>query len=152
MNHLLHRSDGNSFAVDTDLWLAALDLAAVFGWRPAGTLATDVEELAAEDPLVYDRPDGRRVVAEDAKQLAHFLERGLDAVPDEMVPLQADAFGEEHTLGLLRSASTGKVLGRDSCQAALEVLSGSPKSDARALVGFLNGGAIAITAARAQRN
>ncbi len=147
MHHVFVRSDGQTLRVDTDLWLCALDLAAVSGWKPLGTVARPARETAKGDRFAYYRADGRQVAPRDAIELAQCLNVALERVSDSVVPLRGQTFGEEHTFGLLAQAATGDAPPPEKAIAAAELLSGSPKQDARALIDFLRGGAVSIRSA-----
>jgi hypothetical protein len=146
MRRLFQRGDGRILHVDADLWLCALDLAAVHGWKPHGTMPPVGSASELEDRLAYHRTDGRRLLREDASALATSLEAGLRHVRDSEVPLHGKSFGEEHTLALLSRAAAGETLDAEMGDAAAELLSGPPKSEAWVLVDFLRGGEVSIGA------
>lgn len=143
MHHSLMRTDGGAIQVDADLWLCALDLAAVGGWKPQGTQPPTGEDLAG-DRFAYYEPDRRRVLGEDASEFAKYLELALAEVSDAVVPMAGNEFGDEWTLTLLTKAAGGQALLAEQAAAAKEILSGPPKSDARELVQFLRGGEFSI--------
>ncbi len=141
MHHSLQRANGGSIKVDADLWLGALDLAATGGWRPRGTQPPHGQDT---DPFAYYVPDARRVLGDDAAELAKYLDLALADVSDAEVPLGGGEFGDEWTHELLAKAARGQALGSEHATTAKEILSGAPKADARQLVEFLRGGEFAI--------
>ena len=150
MRHLLRRSDGAKTLVDADLWIAILDLGLVHGWRPRGTKDPDADLRRASNaagawqPLAYYLPVGQSIDAADARELAKSCKEGLTDVSETEVPFTGGAFGEEHTLTLLQRAAAREELPPHGAQAALEVLSGSPKKEASALLSFLSLGHLTI--------
>ena len=93
--------------VDADLWLCALDLAAVRGWKPRGTEPPSGAGENDHDRFAYFVPSGQRVVHEDALELASRLREALSDVSDTELPLQGRRFGDENTLDLLTRAAGG---------------------------------------------
>ena len=142
MHYLLNREDGHELQVDTDLWICCLDLAARSGWMPMGTINALAE--ATWDPLSYVEPAGQTISREDALALSKGLTTALDAVPDSEVPMQDKPFGSEVTAALLAEVARGEAVPADDMPAAAEILSGEPKTDARNLVEFLQGGALTL--------
>lgn len=126
------------------MWLCALDLAITHGWKPAGSDCRPAADAASTDRLQYFRADGRRVSAHDATQLAACIDAGLARVSDVTVPLRGRSFGEEHTLALISKAMSGTAPSATSADAAIELLSGAPKGEARVLIAFLRGGSVSI--------
>ena len=129
--------------VDADLWLCALDLATLHGWKPRGIVG-DAGGRADDTRLEYFRPAGQRVTDEDARELAQGLETALPRVPDSVLELQDRSFGADHTMKLLRRAVQGRLPRAGDAQAAVEIMSGPPKNEARKLLEFLRGGAFTI--------
>lgn len=80
------------------------------------------------------------MTGDDARALARGLEVSLPQVSDTVVDLMGQSFGDEHTLALLEGAAQGQVPDAREAQGAREILSGPPKSEARALIDFLRGG------------
>lgn len=107
------------------------------GWKPRGTEPSVA--AASRERFAYYEPS-RRILEEDARELAHCLESALADVPDDIVPLQGRRFGEENTLDLIRRAADGHAAPKGEAGAALEILSGPPKTDAVQLVQFLRAG------------
>lgn len=136
MRHYLHRTDGAVQPVDSDLWLAVLELAATNGWRPHGTESAPGSTPPSE-PMQYVEPRSQRIAREDARSLAHGARQGLQDVPEEELPLRGQPFGGARTLDLIRRAATGDVGPSERAHAAIEILSGPPRSDAAALLDFL---------------
>ena len=150
MRHRFRRTDGASTLVDTDLWLAVLDVALLQGWRPRGTKDPDVrlcrsaEPSLRWEPLAYFLPHGQTIDGADARNLATSCSAGLSSVSDEEVPLRGNAFGHENTLALLRLAASRGDIPKGNTEAAFEVLSGPPKKQALALTRFLRCGHVTI--------
>jgi hypothetical protein len=119
----------------------------VHGWKPIGTLARETARGSAADRFEYFRADGRQLAPHDAVQLASCLNQGLTRVSDSVVPLHDEKFGEEHTLALISGAAEGKPPPPELAAAAVELLSGTPKGEARVLCDFLRGGSVSIRAA-----
>ena len=124
--------------VDMDLWLCALDLAALRGWNPLGT------RVPRASVTTFTRPAGSSIAAEDALAIASGLEAELPAIDDSEQPLGDHPFGEEHTEALLRRRGDGGPVSEEDVRAAREILSGAPKREAKALVAFLRGGAFSV--------
>jgi hypothetical protein len=71
-------------------WAKALELAQSYGWQPRGTHPPshlDFYELEAEWDGRYLTNDGQTVSAEDALSLAASLQRSLDDISDENIPM-----------------------------------------------------------------
>lgn len=71
-------------------WSKALELAGSYGWIPLGTRPpsqVDFYKLGAEWDGGYLTNDGQTVKAEDARSLAAALERSLDDIPNEGIPV-----------------------------------------------------------------
>jgi hypothetical protein len=71
-------------------WAKALELARLYGWQPTGTrppVGLDLYELNKEWHGRYFTNDGQLVKAEDARSLAAALERSLEDIPDENLPI-----------------------------------------------------------------
>jgi hypothetical protein len=136
MRHYLHRTDGAVQPVDSDLWLAVLELAATNGWRPHGTEAAPGGAPSFE-PMQYAEPHSQRIAREDARGLSQGARQGLQDVPEEELPLRGQPFGGARTLDLIRRAASGDVAPGERAHAAIEILSGPPRSDAAAVLDFL---------------
>ena len=75
-------------------WTKALELARSYGWQPKGTrppLHLDLYELNTEWHGRYLTNDGQTVKAEDARSLAAALERALDDIANENLPIDWSA-------------------------------------------------------------
>ena len=147
--HLEFRQkDGQTHSVDPDLWLCALDLAVTHGWRPRGMSAPTAPASGAPedewDAFAYFLASGQDVADEDAREIARCLDAALPGVPDAVVPMQGLDFGRENTLALIKRAVQGETPDGTAVQAAVEILSGPPKAEARALIGFLRNGGFTI--------
>lgn len=71
-------------------WSKALELAGMHGWKPMGTRPPsqiDFYKLGAEWDGGYLTNDGQIVKAEDAFSLAAALERSLDDIPGDNIPM-----------------------------------------------------------------
>jgi len=136
--------------VDSDLWLSLLDVAILAGWRPLGTKDPDAALCRASthvlpwEALLYFLPLGQTIDGKDGSEFARCAALGLASVSSTEVPLRDHAFGEENTLTLLRLAAARADIPRDNTEAARELLSGSPKLEAQALIGFFRGGHVII--------
>ena len=136
--------------VDTDLWLCLLDVAVLACWRPLGTKDPDAALCRALthsmqwEALAYFLPCGQSIDGEDAREIARCSASALASVSNTEVPLQGRTFGEENTLSLLRLAAARDDIPQANTEAALEILSGPPKVEARALIRFLQGGHVTI--------
>jgi len=139
---LLYRSGSPPYGVDSDLWIAALELATVHGWKPGGT--TSSGDSTRLDYKGYLSPDQQNVGHDDAKNLARGLERGLAEVPKTMLPLGDGPFGDDNTVQLLKRAAAGEIPQKGEVNAAVEVLSGPPRDEALSLVEFLLSGEFTI--------
>jgi hypothetical protein len=89
----LTRDDGARLFVPANAWEAALELAYLYGWRPAGT------ESPSSAPSAWDAQDyftqqRQRVRSHDARALGLALERALrgfppgDSAAPESVPIE----------------------------------------------------------------
>jgi hypothetical protein len=71
-------------------WSKALELAGLYGWKPMGTrppVHLDFHQLEAEWHGGYLTNDGQLVHAEDARSLAAALEKSLDDLPNDNLPM-----------------------------------------------------------------
>ena len=143
MRHYLHRTDGAVQPVDSDLWLAVLELAATNGWRPLGTEPAPGSTPPFE-PMQYVEPKSQRIAREDAQGLARGARQGLHDVPEEELPLRGQPFGGSRTLDLIRRAASGDVAPDERAHAAIEVISGPPRSEAAALLDFHAKGGVTL--------
>ena len=150
IKHLFRREDGETLSFDSDLWLCVLDLALIGGWRPEGTMSPDEElERSANDgmrwqPLAYFLPRGQRIDRRDAREIARCSNAALADVPDQELTLRGRSFGRRNTLRSIRRAAEGTPVYPESAEAAVELLSGSPKVEAQALIAFLRKGVVTI--------
>lgn len=86
---LINRSTAVCRRFSKQSWAKALELAALYGWKPLGTQppsAHDFRLLNAEWNGTYLSNDGQVVGAEDAFALAAALERSLPELPDVSPP------------------------------------------------------------------
>ena len=120
------------------------------GWRPLGTRHPEPALRRASthpmpwEALAYFIPCGQSIEGKDAREMARCSAAALSSVSDTEVPLQGKTFGEENTLSLLRLAATRDDIPRANTEAAIEILSGPPKTEAQALLRFLQGGHVTI--------
>lgn len=87
---LISRSTVLCRTFSRQFWSKALELARLYGWSPLGTWQPshlDFYIIGAEWDGGYLTNDGQTVRAEDAHSLAAALERSLDDIPDESVPV-----------------------------------------------------------------
>jgi hypothetical protein len=87
---LISRSTVLCRTFSRQFWSKALELARLYGWSPLGTRQPshlDFYIIGAEWDGGYLTNDGQTVRAEDAHSLAAALERSLDDIPDESVPV-----------------------------------------------------------------
>ncbi|HEY3477183.1 MAG TPA: hypothetical protein VGK56_21385 [Anaerolineales bacterium] len=83
---LVNHSTIISRTFSRQFWSKALELAALYDWKPMGTRSPshlNLSQLGAEWDGRYLTNDGQTVRAEDARSLAAALERALDDIPDE---------------------------------------------------------------------
>ncbi|HVS18352.1 MAG TPA: hypothetical protein VMT18_07120 [Planctomycetota bacterium] len=130
-------------SVDSDLWVAVLELAATHGWQPSGTEPSSRAD-AGREPLQYAEPSSQRIARDDAHRLAQGARRGLASVPEDELPLGGQPFGGARTLDLIRRAASGELGPDVNARAAIEVLSGPPRPDAVALLEFLEQGGFTL--------
>ncbi len=100
------------------------------------------------ETLNYFLPCGQRIDGKDARELARCWALALEGVSGTEVPLQGKTFGEENTLELLRLAAARADIPRENTEAALELLSGAPKNDARSLIRFFQDGHVTVRPAQ----
>jgi hypothetical protein len=87
---LISRSTVLCRTFSRQFWAKALELAQSYGWQPRGTRPPshlDFSELGAEWDGRYLTNDGQTVNAEDALSLAASLQRSLDDISDENLPM-----------------------------------------------------------------
>jgi hypothetical protein len=87
----LTRDDGVELRVSGSIWEAALELAYLYGWRPAGTQTPQTEawrgrrlpsSAPAWDSQDYFSRESQRVGRDDARFLAEAVLRALLHIPD----------------------------------------------------------------------
>ena len=87
---LISRSTVLCRTFSRQFWSKALELAKLYGWKPIGTRPPshlDFYKIGAEWDGGYSTNDGQTVKAEDARSLAAALERSLDDIPNENLPM-----------------------------------------------------------------
>lgn len=95
---LINRSTVLCRTFSRQFWSKALELAGWYGWKPLGTRQPshiDFYNLGAEWDGRYLTNDGQTVKTEDARALAVALERSLDDLPDENLPIDWNAIVQE---------------------------------------------------------
>jgi len=88
--YVLTRDDGTRMEVNENAWETALELACLYGWKPAGTESPHIPEWHArtlEGPALWDSQDYfsrklQRVGQEDSHALAAALARALRHIPE----------------------------------------------------------------------
>jgi hypothetical protein len=98
---LVNRSTVLCRTFSRQFWAKALELAKLYGWKAAGTQPPshiDFVQLNAEWDGRYFTNDGQVVKTEDAHSLAAALERSLDDIPDESIPIDWNAIQIEDDL------------------------------------------------------
>jgi hypothetical protein len=87
---LISRSTMLCRTFSRQFWAKALELAGKYGWKPLGTRPPphiDFSKLEAEWDGRYATNDGQTVKAEDAFSLAAALERSLNDISDDNIPI-----------------------------------------------------------------
>jgi hypothetical protein len=140
----LRSDDGATLRVDADLWLCVLDLGVRHGWVPQGLAAPSSSAGQEWDELSYAEAHGQHVEGADARSLADSLGPALDEVSDVEIPMRGKAFGEENTRSLLGKAHAGRTIRWPKVLAAAEILSGAPKTEAKALAQFMTRGGFTL--------
>jgi hypothetical protein len=88
----LTRDDGVGLQVNGNAWETALELAYLYGWKPAGTDAPEagswLDQRTSTEALSWDRQDyfshqSQRVGREDARALAGGVSRALADIADK---------------------------------------------------------------------
>jgi len=124
-------------------WGHLLSLAAMYGWRPAGTEAPKDwadENEGREWGGSYVFNSGQRVVAEDAIAWAEALDRALDDIPDSYAAWNKAVVGKDGG-PLIPVIPHQSPLERVQ---PLEALSGENKSGVREFIAFCRQGAFEI--------
>lgn len=87
---LISRSTVLCRTFSRQFWSKALELAKLYGWTPMGTRPPshlDFYKIGAEWNGSYSTNDGQTVRAEDARSLAAALERSLDDISNDNIPM-----------------------------------------------------------------
>ena len=87
---LISRSTVLCRTFSRQFWAKALELAQSYGWQPGGTCPPshlDLHQFDAEWDGRYATNDGQTVKAEDALSLAAALERSLDDISSDNLPM-----------------------------------------------------------------
>jgi hypothetical protein len=95
---LISRSTTLCRTFSRQFWAKALELAGKYGWKPLGTRPPshiDFSQLEAEWDGRYATNDGQTVKAEDAFSLAAALERPLDDISDDNIPIDWNSLLEQ---------------------------------------------------------
>lgn len=127
---LVNRSTVLSRTFSRQFWAKALELAGLYGWKPRGTAAPshlDFYRLGAEWDGRYFTNDGQVVKAEDARALAAALERSLDDIPDEDLPIDwRTEFLREDDLPEWLSPDEKAIIEEELHDGLLDILKTSP--------------------------
>lgn len=95
-------------------------------------------------PFAYFLPRGQRIDRRDAREIARCSNAALVDVPDRQLALQDKSFGRHNTLRSIQKAAKGTPVPPENAEAAVELVSGSPKVEAQALIAFLRKGVVTI--------
>ena len=85
----LYRSDDDFFQVEYfGIWQKLMNLAQIYGWNPAGTIAPQEWQSETSESWAggYDMFIGEWVLDTDAHALADALTDALDDLPDNIMP------------------------------------------------------------------
>ena len=96
------------------------------------------------EPFAYFLPRGQRIGHRDAREIARCASASLTDVPDRELALHGRPFGRHNTLRSIQKAAGGSPVDPEKVEAAVELLSGSPKAEAEALIEFLRKGVVTI--------
>jgi hypothetical protein len=110
-------------------WSKSLELAGLYGWKPMGTrppLQVDFYKLGAEWDGGYFTNDGQTVKAEDAHSLAAALERSLDDIPNDNVPLDWNSIQVEDDLPEWLSPEERAIIEEELQDGLLDIMGISP--------------------------
>lgn len=111
-------------------WAKALELAQLYGWQPGGTRPPshlDFYELEAEWDGGYLTNDGQTVKAEDALSLAAALERSLDDISNNNLPMDWNSvFRQEDDLPEWLSPEEREFIEEELQNGLLDILGMSP--------------------------
>lgn len=97
----LTRDDGSQILINGSIWESLLEIAYVYGWRPAGTEAPRtsawLQRRTVSRGLVWDRSDyfsheSQHVGHNDAHDLSGAVARALRAIPDRVEAQEADTY------------------------------------------------------------
>lgn len=109
----LTRDDGVRLLVPANAWESALELAYLYGWRPAGTQSpratapagTNSDAAQAWDAQDYFTPLRQRVQSDDARSLARALDRALRGFGEDDPKAQASQTPQRASPMASRSAA-----------------------------------------------
>lgn len=110
-------------------WAKALELAVCYGWKPRGTRPPahlDFYQIGAEWDGRYFTNDGQTVRAEDARLLAAALERSLNDIPDENLPVDWSSVLEEEDLPEWLSPEERAMVEEELQDGLLDIMGTSP--------------------------
>lgn len=127
---LINRSTVLCRTFSRQFWAKALELAQSYGWQPRGTrppLHLDLYQLEAEWDGRYATNDGQTVNAEDALALAAALQRSLDDIPSETLPIDwASMFQPEDDLPEWLSPEEKEFIEEELQDGLLDIMGMSP--------------------------
>ena len=111
-------------------WAKALELAQSYGWQPGGTHPPshlDLYQLEVEWDGRYATNDGQTVKADDALSLAAALERSLDDIPGDNLPMDwASMFQSEDDLPEWLSPEEKEFIEEELQDGLLDIMGMSP--------------------------
>ena len=111
-------------------WAKALELAGLCGWKPMGTRPPshlDFFQLGAEWDGGYLTNDGQTVKREDALSLAAALERALDVIPNDNIPMDWNCvFRQEDDLPEWLSPEERAMIEEELQDGLLDIMGTSP--------------------------
>jgi hypothetical protein len=127
---LINRSTILCRTFSRQFWAKALELAQSYGWRPQGTRPPshlDLYQLEAEWDGRYATNDGQTVKREDALALAAALERSLDDIPGDNLPIDwGSMFQPEDDLPEWLSPEEKEFIEEELQDGLLDILGTSP--------------------------
>ena len=127
---LISRSTVLCRTFSRQFWSKALELAGSHGWKPIGTRPpsqVDFYQLGAEWDGGYFTNDGQTVKREDALSLAAALERSLDVIPNDNIPMDWNSmFQQEDDLPEWLSPEERAIIEDELQDGLLDIMGMSP--------------------------
>jgi len=128
--NLVSRSTILCRTFSSQFWAKALELAQSYGWQPGGTLPPshlDFYELEAEWDGRYFTNDGQTVKAEDAFSLAAALERSLEDISNDNLPIDwSSMFQQDDDLPEWLSPDEREFIEEELQDGLLDILGANP--------------------------